>query len=66
MRSLRLLLITLIAALGLTVAPTAAAQQISTPERTQIAVHFDGGHTAATGNAGQQRPILSLSKLHLG
>ena len=66
MRSLRILLITLVAALGLVVAPTAAAQQISTPERTQIAVHFDGGHTVATANAGEQRPILSLSKLHLG
>lgn len=66
MRSLRILFITLVAALGLAAAPTAAAQQIAAPDRTQIAVHFDGGHTAATGNAGQQRPILSLSKLHLG
>lgn len=66
MRSLRILVITLVAALGLAAAPTATAQHIAAPGRTQIAVHFDGGHTAATGNAHEQRPILSLSKLHLG
>lgn len=66
MRFLRLLLISLLAAVGVAVAPTVAAQAIDSPARTQIAVHFDDGRTVATGNAHEQRPILSLSKLHLG
>ena len=62
---------TALLALGVAVAPTVASaavsvDTVSVPDRTQIALrHADGG-TAATANAHQPRPALSLAKLYLG
>ncbi|GGG70987.1 hypothetical protein [Corynebacterium pelargi] len=68
-RSSRIASLVLAAALPFAAAPMAQALEVpinGVPDRTQITVDTPIGVRAATPNADQSRPALSLSKLYLG